>query len=71
MASLNISIRREAYDFLHRLKSKNKSFSDVILGFKKDQSDLMMFFGVLRESDWKEKGQEMKEFRTSFDKRLQ
>lgn len=48
MVSMNISIKREAYDFLKKLKTKDKSFSDVILNFRKDKARPMDFFGVLK-----------------------
>ena len=46
MASINISLRKEAYEFLKKIKTKDKSFSDVVLSFKKGQGDAMQFFGV-------------------------
>ena len=70
MVSTNIAIKKEAYDFLNNLKTREKSFSDVILGFKKEQS-IMRFFGALKDLDWKEKGKNMKKLRNSFNKRLQ
>jgi predicted CopG family antitoxin len=71
MASINISIKREAYEFLKNMKTEDKSFSDVILGFKKEQGNIMNFFGVLKDTDWKEKEKSMKSLRESFNKRLQ
>lgn len=70
MASINISIRKEAYEFLKELKVGEGSFSDVILSFKKDKDDILDFFGVLKESDWNEKEQNMANFRKNFNKRL-
>ena len=75
MVSINISIKKEAYDFLSRLKSKDKSFSDIILEFKDDKGnkkDIMRFFGALKNEniDWEEKEKRMKEFREDFDKRI-
>mgnify|MGYP001569478593 CR=1 FL=1 len=70
MPSINISIKREAYEFLKNMKSKNKSFSEVILNFKKDQNNAMQFFGVLKDFDWKEKEKNIKHLRSSFDRRL-
>lgn len=70
MVSYNISIKEDAYDFLKRLKAKDKSFSDVILKFKENKKDIMAFFGALKSIDWKEKEAKVKEFRTSFNKRL-
>lgn len=70
MASINISIKKEAYDFLRNLKAKDKSFSDVVLSFKKEPDSVMKFFGILRNLDWNEKEKNMKNLRDSFDKRL-
>ena len=55
MASINISIKKEAYDFLKNFKTYNKSFSDIILSFKKEQNNIMGFFGVLKDTDWHNK----------------
>ncbi len=70
MASVNISIRKEAYEFLSNLKSGEKSFSDVILSFKKEDKGVLRFFGALKDSDWTAKEREMKSLRESFSKRL-
>ena len=77
MTSINISIKKEAYDFLSKLKIKNKSFSDVILEFKDEKNErsgksLLRFAGCLKDLDinWGEKEKRMKEFRDSFDKRI-
>ena len=71
MTSVNIAIKKEAYNFLKNLKSKDKSFSDVILSFKKDRDNIINFFGVMKEADWNEKEGRMKGFRNSFSRRLQ
>ncbi|MBI2649895.1 hypothetical protein HYX04_01115 [Candidatus Woesearchaeota archaeon] len=71
MTSINISVKKEAYDFLKDMKTKDKSFSDIILSFKKEQSSVMRFFGALKGIDWKEKEKSMKSLRESFNKRLQ
>lgn len=70
MTSVNISVKKDAYDFLRKLKSKDKSFSDVILSFKKDERRAMNFFGVLKNLDWNEKEERMKDLRRSFEKRV-
>lgn len=70
MASINISIKKEAYDFLRNLKAKDKSFSDVVLSFKKEPGSVMKFFGILSDIDWNEREKNMKELRDSFNKRL-
>ncbi len=70
MTNINISIKEEAYDFLSRLKSKNKSFSEVILEFKARDEGVMKFFGVLKDIDWKKKEKLMEDFRNSFNRRL-
>ena len=70
MTSINISIKKEAYNFLSRLKSKDKSFSDVILDFKTKDEDVMRFFGTLKDIDWKTKEKASESFRSSFNRRL-
>lgn len=70
MASINISVRREAYEFLKNLKAKDKSFSDIILSFKKEENAIMRFFGVLKDTDWENKEGGMKDLRESFNKKL-
>lgn len=70
MSSYNISIKEDAYRYLKRLKAKDKSFSDVILDFKEEKKDIMTFFGILKDINWEEKEAKMKEFRSSFNKRL-
>lgn len=71
MASINISIKKEAYEFLKGLKTKDKSFSDVILSFKRKPDNIMRFFGVLKNLDWDEKEKDIGNFRSSFNKRLE
>ncbi len=70
MTSKNIAIKEEAYDFLASMKGRDRSFSDVILGFKKKKAGVMQFFGVLKDLDWAEKEKRMREFRKSFEERL-
>lgn len=70
MVSVNISIRKEAYNFLSSLKGKDKSFSDVILEFRNKEDNILQFFGKLKDVDWKEQEKRMKKFRKSFDERL-
>ncbi len=70
MVSINISVKKDAYDFLKNLKSKDKSFSDVILSFKKDNGSIMNFFGVLKNLNWNAKEERMKDLRQSFNKKL-
>ena len=75
MASINISLKDEAYQFLKSMKSKDKSFSDVILEFKETKGSkerLMSFFDALNDIDidWNAKERSMKEFRDSFNRRI-
>lgn len=74
MTSTNISIRKDAYDFLKSLKSEDKSFSDVIIELKNanrnKNNNIMKFFGILKEVDWETRKKSMKELRNSFEKRL-
>ena len=69
MSSINIAKKDEAYKFLKSLKANNQSFSDIILSFKK-KNDLIRFFGVLRNKDWKEKEKHMNSLREEFEERL-
>jgi predicted CopG family antitoxin len=70
MASINISVKKEAYEFLNNLKTEDKSFSDVILSFKKENKDITKFFGILKDIDWETKEKQMKDLRRSFNERL-
>lgn len=63
MPSVNISIKKEAYDFLKSLKAENKSFSDIILEFKQ-KNNVMKYFGKLKDIDYD------KSIRNSFNRRL-
>jgi predicted CopG family antitoxin len=70
MTIMNIAIRKEAYDFLSSMKRDGMSFSDVILGFKKENCDIMRFFGALKDVDWEAREKEMRDFRKSFNRRM-
>jgi|TARA_B100002003_G_scaffold128547_1_gene118818 predicted CopG family antitoxin len=70
MTSINISLKKEAYDFLKNLKSRDKSFSDVILSFKKETADPLEFFGKLKDVDWDGREKRMENFRDSFNRKL-
>lgn len=74
MASVNISLKKEAYDFLSSLKTENKSFSEIILEFKYNKrrgttKDLLKFAGCLKDKgiDFDERLRKMREFKESFD----
>ncbi len=73
MTNVNISLKEEAYKFLVSLKKENKSFSDVVLEFKKEKGskeNIMNFFGVLEDVDWGLREKNMREFREGFEKRM-
>ncbi|HLD06940.1 MAG TPA: antitoxin VapB family protein [Candidatus Nanoarchaeia archaeon] len=70
MVSVNIAVKKEAYDFLKQLKTEDGSFSDVILSFKK-KHDITKFIGVLKDTDWNAREKQMKSFRQSMARRLQ
>ncbi|MEK6940846.1 MAG: antitoxin VapB family protein [Nanoarchaeota archaeon] len=69
MTSINISIKREAYEFLNSIKG-DKSFSEAILEFKKQEQSILQFFGVLKELDWGSKEDSIKGLRESFEEKL-
>jgi len=76
MTNINISIKEEAYKFLKSLKTRDKSFSDVILEFKETKGSkerLLSFFGTLNAKgvDWNARERSMKEFRDSFNRRIE
>lgn len=80
MASVNISIKNEAYKFLKSLKSREKSFSDVILELRDSRKyergskeAVLRFAGVLKDKgiDWEAKGKKMKQFRMEVEKRFE
>lgn len=78
MSSVNIAIKDEAYSFLKSLKSKDESFSDVILKFKEkkatDGKALIKLAERFRESlahvDWEDRERKMKEIRESVNRRI-
>ncbi len=75
MASVNISIRKEVYDFLNSIKKRNQSFSDVIIEFKgkkenKSGKSLLKYAGELKNVDWQEREKNLKEFKNIFNKKI-
>ncbi|HLC84928.1 MAG TPA: antitoxin VapB family protein [Candidatus Nanoarchaeia archaeon] len=69
MSSVNISVKKDAYEFLRSLKTNEQSFSDVILGFKTQKGPLD-FFGVLKEKDWAQAERQIGGLRASLRRRL-
>ena len=78
MSSMNISIKKEAYDFLRSLQNGRKSFSEVILELKEKQERkgnkkvVLGYFGAVknRKIDLKKAEKRIKEFREEFDDRI-
>ncbi|MEK6812880.1 MAG: antitoxin VapB family protein [Nanoarchaeota archaeon] len=79
MGSINISLKEEAYEFLKALKSKEKSFSDIILEFKEEKmrrkgskDSILQFWGVMRATndEWLQKERRMKKFREEIERRF-
>ena len=74
MGSINISLKKEAYDFLNSIRKKDQSFSEIILEFKKEKKftgkDLLKYAGVLNEERAEEIKREIKNNRKSFEKEL-
>jgi len=70
MTSINISLKREAYELLKQRRTKNESFSDVVISEFKKKLTPLDFFGVLKDKDWGDAEKKMKSFRESFNFRL-
>ena len=77
---MNISITDEAYRYLKMLKGRDKSFSDVIIDIKNSnhfskgsKEHVLKFAGCLKDFDidWKGKEKRIKEFKESFDRRVE
>ena len=80
MASVNISLTKEAYSFLKMLKDKDKSFSDVVLEFKNKGlekkwtgKDMLKYFGILKDKGigWRGVEKNIRGFRNEFNKRVE
>ena len=81
MGSVNISIKEDAYRFLKSMKRReDESFSEVILELKEKTGkrgltgrELLQFAGALKDKniDWEAKEKRMREFRKSFNKRVE
>lgn len=78
MASVNIAIKEEAYEFLKSLKSREQSFSDIILEFRESKmyrkgskEGILKFAGVLKNKgiNWEERKKSMNVFRDEFEER--
>lgn len=77
MTNVNISLKREAYEFLRALKGRDRSFSDIVLEFRQKKEDksgksLLKYAGRLDvfNINWEVREKRMKEFRESFNKRI-
>jgi len=70
MTSVNISLRKEAYDLLKQRKAKNESFSDIIIYEFKKKLTPLDFFGILKDKAWEDDVTRMESFKDSFDTRL-
>jgi len=51
MGVKTITIRDDVYDLLAKIKREGESFSDVILRLIRRESNIMDFFGILKESE--------------------
>ncbi len=79
MGSMNISIRKEAYDLLSALKGKDKSFSDVIIEVvserkKGNSRDILKFAGILKEKGddyWKGRKKDYEKIRKELNFELE
>ncbi|MAE49452.1 hypothetical protein CMI48_01350 [Candidatus Pacearchaeota archaeon] len=77
MVNINISLKKEAYDYLKARAGKEKSFSDVVLDFKEreqvkkgSKEALLKFAGVLKNIDWEKRKKVMADFRNEVEQRL-
>lgn len=76
MGSKNISIKEDVVKYLDSLKSKDESYSDVILKLKERRGTngpaLLQFMNDHKINvDWTEQEKNIKEFRDSFEKGIQ
>jgi predicted CopG family antitoxin len=75
MASINISLTEEAYNYLKMLKGNEKSFSEVVLdikhnNFKKgSKENVLRFAGCLKNLDTKKFDKVREDLNKSFEKR--
>jgi len=77
MTNINISLRKEAYDYLKSLKRQNQSFSDIILTFKGDnkikkgsKDAVIQFAGILEDINWEKRKKIMHSFRQEVEEKL-
>ena len=79
MASVNISLTKEAYNYLKMLKGKDKSFSEVILDMKANginrkgsKENVLRFAGVLEDKNinWGEVDKRIEKFKGDFGRRV-
>lgn len=74
MSSKNISIKKEAYDYLKSIKAEDESFSDIILKLKKEKKNngltLIKIANKYREKQeskyWKEREENIESVRKTF-----
>jgi len=75
MASINISLTKEAYNFLKMLKGRDKSFSEVVLELKEKDAkkctgkSLLKYAGVLKNLDAKKFDKIRENLNEGFEKR--
>ncbi len=75
MVNINISLRKEACDYLKTHTSK--SSSEVVLDFKEKEKvkkgskkAILKFAGALKNIDWNKRKRIMKSFKKEVEKRL-
>ena len=67
MATVNISITREAYERLAALRKHKESFSDIINRLT-NRTDLLQFAGILSKKSADRLERHVREFREGFQK---
>ena len=70
MGSVNISIKKEAYEFLKSLKAEDESFSDVILELRENKSSKKGSFEAIMDclNDFDSESVDWEEFESRIRK---
>jgi len=77
MVNINISLTKEAYNYLKTLKGRDKSFSDVVIEMKEkcrerkgSKEAIMKYFGAIEKSRLDEIEKETEKTRADLNREL-